>query len=660
MKRITKSAALRIVTAFSILLLLNQPGMSVCWTAETEASEVNMQDEVRSPDGRLAVRVFVDDHQPFYCVDHGDRPLIEKSRLGVQIKGLDEDAAWEELSRHGSEIRATWNPVWGKRSTVENRCNELVVRLASREDEQIRMDIVARVHDDGVAIRYILDTTSDGTPRKMRIVRDLTEFRFAADGAAWFYNGEHCPAGPDRLAACEGRRRVPMTIRSDSGLYLAVHEAALSDFCWLSLVGRAGEPSFEARVAEAVVTVPFELPWRVLMVSETPGGLVDSDILTNLNPPCAIEETSWIRPGVTFWDWRAWGHRAGDFVYGLDLPSWKRFVDLAAEAGIPYLLLDADWYGPEFDRSSDPVKGGKTRDVKEIIRYGKKRGIGIFLYLNDASSREFDLEDVLRNYAGWGAAGIKYGFMKAVARNKVKKTQRIIELCARHRLLCNFHDGPVHPTGGERTWPNCLTSEFCHSQSDAHRAFTPDTFCLQVYVNMLAGPLDMCNGLLDMTHSLEQRPKIFQQVDSTVTAEAARTLIVYSGLTVLPDSADAYRAHPRLLDFVAAQRMPWAESRTVAGEIGEFIVMMRRSGDTCLLGACTNSRARTLDIPLNFLGPGGYDAVICEDTPETHFRTNRESYRVRELAVDRSTALKLVLAPGGGACVTLKRSGPER
>ncbi len=606
---------------------------------------------VASPDGRLTATVDVVEGVAGYTLSCNGQTRISRSTLGLSVKG-DIGGAWQLAGWETRRQCQSWQPVWGKRAGVVDEYRELTLSLEDTSPPLTRMDVVFRVYDEGLAFRYVLQPGGD--KRSIRVEQDLSTFAFAADSEAWFYNRENRPHGPEKLSKCKGVRACPTTVKVGDACTMAVLEAALYDFAWMDIESAAGDLTFRAKVAPSQVKTPFSTPWRVVMVGERPGVLVDSDLLENLNPPCKIDDPSWIKPGVSFWDWRAWGHKADGFTYGLDLPSWKRFVDLGAEKGVPFLLLDADWYGPEFDKSSDPVKGDKARDVREIITYGKTRNVGVLLYLNDAATRNFDLETVLKNYHDWGAAGIKYGFMQGGGQAKVNRTRSIIALCAKHKLLCDFHDGPVPPSGDTRTWPNCVTREYCHSQSDAKRVFTPETFCLQVYVNMLGGPLDMCNGLFDMTHSLEQRPKMFQQLDSTIVAEMARTLIAYSGLTVLPDSADMYRKHGELFDFIAAQKQPWVESKTLAGEIGDYIVMARKTSGAWLVAAATDEKARALEIPLDFLDEGAFMAVIYEDAPDSHWQTRREAYTVRRQRVTAKEVITAKLAPGGGHCMLIR------
>ncbi len=626
--------------------------------AVQKAVEPPRAEAAASPSGLVTATFHLLDGLPVFAIAWKGRRLASVYAPGFEVRGSP-PGRWSLQSSSSREVDATWKPVWGKRSQVTNHYRELVVSLQSPSQAYSAMQIICRVQDDGVALRYALGTGPRGKKGvALELVRERTRFEFSYDATAWSYRPERRPRGPEKLSAIDGHRRCPMTIKLADDCHAAILEAALDDFSEMSLTSRAGSRSLSVKIGRTKRTTPFVSPWRVLQIGEQAGDLVDSDLLANLNPRRAIEDTSWIRPGVAFWDWRACGHVAEAFTYGLNLASWKRFVDLAAQSHVPYLLLDANWYGPEFDQSSDPVQGNKARDVRQVIAYARTHGVGILLYLNDAAARSFQLETILKTYHDWGAAGIKYGFMHGSGQAKVVKTRRIIELCAKHQLVCDFHDGPVPPTGETRTWPNCLTREFCHSQLDAKRAFSPETFCLQVYVNMLAGPLDMCNGLFDMSRSLEERPKIFAQLDSTITAEAARTLITYSGLTVLPDAADLYRKHKEIFGFIAAQKQPWVESRTLSGVIGDSIVMARRTGDVWLVGACTDENARTLEIPLAFLGKGRFDATIFADTRETHWQKNRESYRIERRKVQAADTIQAWLAPGGGYCMLIRPASP--
>ena len=255
------------------------------------------------------------------------------------------------------------------------------------------------------------------------------------------------------------------------------------------------------------------------------------------------------------------------------------------------------------------------------------------------------------------AAGIKYGFMQGGLVHRNARTRRITELAAAHKLMVNFHDYPVHPYGQMRTFPNALTREYCHAQLDGHRVFTPKTFVTTVFVNMLAGPIDMNNGHADLTQA--NRVDEPSPVPSTLAGEAARTLIVFSGATIIPDIPEYYGKHPSMVEFLAAQKMPWRESKTISGAIGEHIVMVRQAADGAwLVGAATNEEARTINVPLDFLGAGEFDALILQDGPGSDFRTHVESLTTTRRTALSTDRIPLALAPGGGACILLRKRNP--
>ena len=576
---------------------------------------------VSSPDGKLALAFVCESGRVTYSLQADGKALIQASPVGY------DGGTMAGLTRRSAD--STWKPLWGKRASVPERFNEMTLDLTTYR-------LVARAYDDGVAFRCLGGTGAE-----------RTQFCFAGDYTAWFYNGEHHNLGPEKLTESDGKRLPPMTVKAADGAYLAVLEADLRNGDPLALQTKKGETAF------SLASKPSEA-WRVLLFGRTPGELVDSHLIELLNPPPAEGmDFSWVKPGVAVWDWRINGAQVDGFKYEMSYPSWVRMVDFAAENNILYLVLDADWYGKEFAKESDPTQGGYAGDARKLIVYAKQKGVGIWLYLNDVAGRGFPIDQTLKAYGEWGATGVKYGFMKGTPQEKNERTRMITELCAKNKLLCDFHDGPVHPYGQMRTWPNAVTRELCHAQLDAHRVFQPKTFVTTVFVNMLAGPLDMNNGLADLTQA--GRVDQAQPVPSTLAGEAARTLIVFSGATVIPDIPENYRKHPEILQFIAAERQPWRESRTLSGVIGEHIVMARQSADGAwLVGAATNEDPRELDIPLAFLDKGLYEALVITDGDDSDYRTHAESYKATRRALMRSDTIRVKLAPGGGACLLLK------
>lgn len=602
---------------------------------------------VKSPDGNTAFSLKLDGTLQ-YSVSVGGKTIVDWSCLGYTGGSLTDGYAQFLVppSEKPARKKEIWHPIWGKRSVVEAEYNGQIYAVGHGTDECV----MVRVFNDGVAFR--LCTGTDG-------ISENTEFNFAGDYTAWYYNGERHNIGPELLSDASGERLPLATIKVSDDLYLALHEADLPYDGWpMRLMAEKGTTSLKIapeRISGFKST--FKGAWRVLMTGKTPGDLVDSHLLELLNPE-AEGDFSWVKPGVDLWDWRIDGavSPVDGYQYRMDYPSWVKMIDFASAHGFSNLVLDANWYGPEFEKDSDPTKGDKARDVQRIIRYGKEKGVGVWLYLNDVAGTNYPIEETLAQYEEWGASGVKYGFMNGNPQEKNRKTQDITRLCAKHHLMVDYHDYPVHPYGQMRTWPNAVTREYCKAQLDGHQIFQPKTFVTSVFVNMVAGPIDMNNGFMELHQGRTTRKDNNQEVPSTACAEIARTLVTWSGATVIPDIPEYYEKYPELLEFLSAEKQPWQESRTLDGSIGEYIVMARRNaqGDW-LVAAATNEEGRTVDVDLSFLGRGKWNATLTQDAGDTHYRTNRETYSSSAMTLTRKDKIQMTMAPGGGAVLLLTR-----
>ncbi len=635
---------------------------------------------LHSPDGNVAVTLDVNQGQPQWSLEVGGDQLICPSALGVEVdkKTLANlRTVSAKMTAHHEQVKT----VWGKFARYDNHFRQLRWSLVETSGKGRAIDIVVRAYDQGVALRYEFPKKGNWS-ENIRLTDGQTEVRFAGDYTAWCYHREHDPVGPQPLSQFHATKGadLPLTVRCGAERYMAVLEAAIVRQAPCRLVPVSDDKTaFRTSFAPSVLSRGEATSWRVVLLGRQPGDLLVAPLLFCLNPPCAIADTDWIRPGLAFWDWRAWGARTKNgFTYDLNMASWRRFIDFASKNHVRYLVLDANWYGPEFEPSSDPrvsrdhlvIQPDMTKpqiirkpapkdwaepiDVPALIRYGRNRDVGIILYINDIARDNYPFEQTLALYHKWGAAGIKYGFMKGKGQQKVLDTRKIVRLCAKYQLLCDFHDGPVPPSGDVRTYPNYVTREFCHSQSDAMRAFSPTGFCEQVFVNMLAGPLDMCNGLFTLENPARDRPRIFTNVDSTIVAETARVLITYSGVSLLPDCPEAYAEREDLFDFLRQLPMTWDETRILYGAVGQYITTARRSGQRWFVASATNEEARSLKIKLDFLKPGvSYLATLYEDADDAHYKTNREAYRVRKITVTRDSIIEARMAPGGGHCMLI-------
>jgi hypothetical protein len=559
----------------------------------------------------------------------------------------------------------TWNPVWGKQSEIINQYNEIIIRVRDFKNMNREMNIIFRVYDNGVALRY--EIPEQESINSFIINNDLTSFEVEGNSSFWCPNGENPNIGPvNVLEAAEkfqGRNnfQTPMVFDMGESCYLAVHEAATFDFSY-SLLRPAGRNRFQFEMESSKGKTPAKTSWRVFMTGDRVGDLLESNLLYNLNPPCAIQDPSWIKPGVSLWDWRTHGAKAGSFTYDINQESYLRFIDFAGRHRIDYVLFDAGWYsakGPTFSRDG--------MDMPELIRYAERKGVGILLYIdrrrnawgsdNEKAVNDWNLEDVLKTWSKWGVKGIKYGFLRSECSGRqelVKKTREIVELCAGYKMLIDFHDQPVPPSGDSRTWPNLITREYCHAQSDALKAFKPETFITAVTVNGISGSLDMNNGYFEL-NSLMGRKKIGEPILSTVVSEVARPFIVFSGLIIIPDHPDAYMAKNDLFEFVKNIEGSWDETIVLNAEIGKYITVARRKGDTWMMGAATNEEARELNIDLDFLDNGNYEFTIFSDGQEASAFGNKEDYQVHKKYISSDEKYTYSMAPGGGHCVIIRK-----
>ena len=616
--------------------------------------------KVSSPSKKVVLELTIaEDGTLTYSFTGNGKNLIKDSHMGyaTHYGATFPGRNWFIASLSRRTNKGAWTPVWGKRKVVPDCFNALTLRMATDEDSPIKeLDIEVRAYDDGAAFRFLVPESQ--ASEAVEVEREITDFCFTGDYTAWYYNGERHNLGPEKLSKANSKRMPVMTVEADKGHYMALHEADLRQGFPLILRSKAGSTDFHVEATPSTLKSGFRSAWRVLFYGDTPGAMVDSHLIELLNPdPCPNMDFSWVKPGVCLWDWRINGAKVDGFTYGMNYPSWLRMVDFAAEEGFISLVLDANWYGPEFEKESDPTIGDKAREVRRLIDYAKKKGVGIWLYLNDVGGRQYPIEETLKQYGEWGAAGVKYGFMSGTMEEKNLRTKMITELCAKNKLLVDYHDGPVHPYGQMRTWPNALSREFNHAQLDAHRVFQPTTMVTTVFVNMLAGPLDMNNGMFDLRAGHTTRVDESQPVPSTLASEAARTLITFSGATILPDIPEYYKKYPSLLRFISAQKMPWVESRTLRGEIGEYIVMMRETEESYLVGGAVNEEGTTLSIPLNFLPKGEtFEAELTKDGKEAHYIDKRETIEVEPLSLKSTSALTIKMAPGGGFCLLIKKT----
>ncbi len=606
-----------------------------------------------SPSGKLGIQIELSDNKLSYSVNQEGKAL-----LGTAALEIFPNAAVSILYALENEEDNTWSPVWGQYSNIRDNYKELQLII---DIEGVGGKLLTRVYDEGVAFRFVLN---EGEKPKEAIFT----CGYALPEGSNYYTpvGESEPLGPvtfsdltDYFQAESQRKRkisVPLVIESPNQSFMALLESDLypaRGITSMKLGIGAETGKLESVNNVELCEEEWTSPWRVILFGETAGNLVVNTVPINLATPCKLENTGWIKPGKTLWDWRVHAYTAPDgFVYGINTESYKRFIDFAAEKDIDYFLIDDAWYK---DVRKGHFKLSDKLDLQAVIAHAKKKEVELMLYY-DRHKGEYGDNELFPYYRSLGMKGIKYGFMG----NNVEFTREAIQKSAKSELLIDFHDGPVPFTGIRRTYPNAITREYCHAQQDSRRAFTPEAFIKMALINAITGPLDMNNGNFDLTGinaGLRQKgPRKTNSYFSTVASEAARTLIIFSGLVCLPDAPEAYAAKADLFEFI--QKMPigkWDESRILHSKISEYITTARRHRKEWFIGSVCNQKGGILNINLNFLEKGEeYDVTYYEDTEETDCKTNPEAYRVRKGTVKKGDVVKAVMAPGGGHCMWIR------
>ena len=633
-----------------LLLLLVIPALLKAQDVMTETRQ-----ELTSPDGAYRFTFYQravgeDNVQMYYTLTYKNRPVIEESKLGVLIEnqlfesalGVPNDTChfWcENLKLTGTERRKadeTWKPVYGERAEIRDCYNEMTLKFKKGEGDGVQdggydkrknyfMNIIVRAYDEGVAFRYHFPETTNGL--FLHIIGEQTSFTMPQGTMAYY---ERWAQGPYVLRPLEGwgkeESERPLTLKLPDGLSVALLEAEMVDYVRGKFRLSAEKPStLETSLYSSVdIISSYSTPWRVIMVGERPVDLINNnDIVLNLNPACKLADTSWIKPGKVF--------RSGD----LKQDRVKAAIDFAAERGIRYVHMDAGWYGPEMKVSSDAttVSPDKDLDIPALCQYAESKGIGLMVYVNQRALVQ-QLDTLLPLYKKWGLKGIKFGFVQIGNQRWSTWLHDAVRKCGEYGLMVDIHD-EYRPTGFSRTYPNLMTQEGIRGNEEmpdaTHNTVLP-------YTRFLAGAADytLCyfNG----------------RVKNTKAHQLAMAAVYYSPLQFMfwYDRPEFYKGEEEL-EFWKAIPSVWDDSRALDGEIGEYIVQARRSGNDWFVGAMTNTEARTVTLTTDFLEQGKkYLLHLYEDDDKLNTRTKVRSTHKKIKAGDKLT---LKLKASGGAAL---------
>ncbi len=630
---------------------------------------------LESPSQRLALELELVDGSALYSLSYEDRLIISPSRLGFQFRDdppLDRALSVTSVSR--LEKDELWKQPWGECEWVRDLHNELRVEL--KDTDARRLILTFRLFNDGLGFRYELPEQKNLVD--FAIMNEITEFNLAHDAMAWWipamdaeryeYLYRNNPVNDIAKA------HTPLTLESESGLFLSIHEAALTDYASMTLEP-AGDHKLKCQLVpwasgvKVIGKTPFKSPWRTIQVGQTPGELLESNLILNLNEPSKIEDSSWIEPGKYVGIW--WGMHIGTYTWGsgpkhgATTENAKDYINFAAENGFAGVLIegwnlgwDGDWWGNggnfEFTQAHPDM------DYEEVCRYAAEKGVRIIGHHEngaDIDNYESQMEAAFAYCQELGINAVKTGYVGRKCQGEwhhgqfmVRHYRKVVELAAKYGVMLDVHE-PIKDTGIRRTWPNMMTREGARGQE--YNAWSgdggnpPEHETILPFTRMLSGPFDFTPGIFRLLFpELRER----NRVNTTLAKQLALYVVLYSPMQMAADLPENYVNQPPF-QFIRDVPCDWAQTRVLGGEIGEYVTIARkdRASEDWFLGAVSDEKAREFSIPLDFLDPElRYMVTMYQDGPEAHWEHNPYDIRIAVRVLNSGNTLKLKLAAGGG------------
>jgi alpha-glucosidase len=626
-----------------------------------------------SPDGMLVLVIETSanaanpqESQLVYRVTFRGKPLVDQSALRLELEGQRPLGSDVRIVRATpSTFDETYRLLTGKASEVRNHYNALRVDLEEPSGLRRKLTIEARAYDEAVAFRYVVP--EQNPIRSFRLTKESTEFRIAKDATTYslilpnfrsMYESEFVKLsissfsnqggvaskvliGLPTLMELPGVAWMAITeadLRGNSSMYLTNPSASWQGHWFESVLA----PEEEDPDVIVKGTLPHHSAWRVLLVGDEPGRLVESNVITSLSPESEVADTSWIHAGRASWDWWS-GSLGSDGKPAYNTETMKYYVDFAARSGFEYMLVDAGWSGRDITQMNGKV------DIPELVRYAAAKNVKVWIWLYYGSV-DAQLEEAFPLYEKWGVAGIKIDFIERDDQHGIDFYYRVAKAAAEHHLMVDFH-GATKPSGLERTFPNVLGYEgvLGMEQSKAGSRDNPDHHTTLPFTRMLAGPMDYTPGSFHNVMRDEFVPRMESPMTMGTRAHQLAMYAVYqAAIQMVADWPKVYEGQPAF-EFIRNTPATWDETRVLNGRPGEFITITRRHGKEWFLGSLTNWDARQLNLPLDFLGAGEFTATIYSDAPDAD--KHPEIVQVEKKVVTRASHLEAKLAPGGGYAV---------
>ena len=672
--------------------------------------------EVTSPNGDIKVTFSLNGTVPTYAVTFRGQEVIRPSRLGYELTNgenlLDGFSLRDEQT---STFDETWRPVWGESATIRNHYNQLLVRLTQASTERM-MNICFRVYDDGVGFRY--EFPQEGKLNYFVVKEERTEFAMTADHTAWWIAGDYDTQEYEytrsRLSEIRGLFRQAVTgnlsqtqfsetgvqtslqLKTDKGLYINLHEAALVDYPAMHLNLDEASLTFtswltpDAQGNKGRLQTPCQSPWRTIIVTDDARRVLASDLILNLNDPCRLDDTSWIHPTKYIGVWWEMISGKGDWAYTNQFPTVKlgqtdyskaqpsgrhsannanvrRYIDFAAKHGFSEVLVEGwntgweDWSGNSKEYVFDFVTPYPDFDIKALNEYAHSKGVKLMMHHETSSSimnYEKHMDRAYQLMRDYGYDAVKSGYVgDIIPRGEYHYSQieinhylHAIRRAADYHIMVNAHEA-VRPTGLCRTYPNLVGNESARgTEYQAFGGTKPGHTAILPFTRLQGGPMDYTPGIFEMDCANGSH------VNSTLCGQLALYVTMYSPLQMAADFPENYEKHMDAFQFIKDVALDWDESLYLEAEPMEYITAARRAKGTnnWFVGSVAGQQPHTSALKLNFLAPGKkYVATVYADARTADYKTNPQAYVIQRGIVDAKTALTLTSVAGGGYAISL-------
>lgn len=686
---------------------------------------------VSSPNGAISVSFsLADGGRPTYEMTYKGRPVVKPSHLGLELakdkhatKGFAETSLMDGFTESHSEVSSfdeTWKPVWGETATIRNHYNELLVSL-SQDHTGRQMNIRFRVYDDGMGLRY--EFPQQDSLVYFIVKEEHTQFAMTGDHTAWWLPGDYDTQEQEtqesRLSEIRARFhdavnwsnssvanfsetgvQTSLQMKSQDGLYINIHEAALVNYPAMHLNLDDKHMVFESWLTpdatgnKAYVQVPFNTPWRTVMVSDDARDMLSSNLILNLNEPCKIEDTSWIHStkycgvwwemivGKSSWNYTDdlpsvdiykvdWKHVRPNGRHAANTENVKRYIDFAAKNGLQEVLVEGwnigweDWANRWKWDVFDFVTPYPDFDIQYLNEYAHSKGVKLMMHHETSSSTinyERHLEDALNLMNRYGYDAVKTGYVGDIiprgdfhfSQSMVNHYLYVVEQAAKHHVMVNGHEA-VRPTGLCRTWPNLVGNESARgTEYEAFGGSAPSHTVILPFTRLQGGPMDYTPGILETQLSTwSDNPS---WVRTTLCGQLALYLTMYSPLQMAADLPENYEKYDDAFQFIRDVATDWDDSRYLEAEPARYITVARKAKgtDRWFIGGKCNEDGHQSDLRLDFLDKGKkYVCTVYADAKDADYEKNPKAYTITRRTVKQGDRLRLKMAPGGGFAVSL-------